>query len=90
MSIEKIKDKEKLEKYREDIKKADKMKKKKNKIANKMITGLYSTMELSRKEFFEDMIFTNPEEKKKKLFEEIFSRNKFNHEQILTFEAKRD
>ena len=54
-----------------------------------MLNGLYSTMELSKQQFMEDMVFVNPEEKKKKLYEEIFSRNKFNHEQIRYFEAQK-
>lgn len=54
-----------------------------------MLTGLYSTMELSKQQFMEDMVFTHPEDKKKKLYEEILSRNKFNREQILSFEAKK-
>lgn len=33
----------------------------------------------------EDMVFTNREDKKRQLYEEIFSRNKFNHAQILEF-----
>lgn len=36
------------------------------------------------------MIFNNREEKKKFLYEEVFSRNKLNHAQILSFEAERD
>ena len=58
-------------------------------MANKMLNGLYSTMQLSKQQFMEDMVFSNPEEKKKKLYEEIFSRNKFNHEQILYFQAQK-
>jgi hypothetical protein len=64
---------------------AEKQKKKKSKNAHKMLTNLYSTMELSRNLFLDDMIFNNVEDKKKKLYEEIFSRNKLNYEQILTF-----
>ena len=30
-----------------------------------MLTGLYSTMELSKQQFMEDMVFTHPEDKKK-------------------------
>lgn len=45
-------------------------------------------MELSKHQYNDDE--TIPiEEKKKKLYEEIMSRNKFNLEQILAFEAKK-
>lgn len=45
-------------------------------------------MQLSKYQYNDDE--TIPvEEKKKKLYEEILSRNKFNLEQILTFEAKK-
>lgn len=30
-------------------------------MANKMLNGLYSTMELSKQQFMEDMVFVNPE-----------------------------
>ena len=34
-----------------------------------MYNGLYSTMELSKQQFMEDMVFAKAEEKKKKLYE---------------------
>ncbi len=66
------------------------MKKQKHKIANKLICGLYSTMDLSRPQFMEDMVFGNPKEKYNKLYNEILNRNKLNHEQIIAFEARKD
>lgn len=34
-----------------------------------MIGGLYSTMDIHRNQFIEDMVFLNPNEKFKKLYE---------------------
>lgn len=54
-----------------------------------MVNGLYSTMDLSRAQLCEDMC-SNNKEKVKQLYNEIFSRNKFNHDQIVAFQAKED
>lgn len=43
-----------------------------------MVTTLYSTMDISKQQLNEDMIFRHPEEQRKKLYEEIMSRNKLN------------
>lgn len=52
---------------------------------------MYSIMDLSKQQFMDDINYGgNQDEKKKRLFEEIFSRNKFNHEQILEFESKKE
>lgn len=75
---------------REQARNAEKIKKKKTKLVSRMVTGLYSTMEISRQQLTEDMIFHNPQEQRRRLYDEIMSRNRFNHEQILAFEAKRD
>ena len=55
-----------------------------------MVTSLYSTMEISKQQLNEDMIFRHPEEQRRRLYDEIMSRNKLNHEQILGFESKRE
>ena len=54
------------------------------------LTGLYSTMDISRPQFNDIMIFRNPDEHRKKLYDDIFSRNKINHDHILAFEAEKD
>lgn len=55
------------------------------------MNNFYSVMDLSKQQFLEDFNYcTNPEEKKKRLYEEILARNKFNCQQILEFEAKKD
>jgi hypothetical protein len=52
-----------------------------------MTTQLYSTMDLSKTQLFEDM---TGKDKSKQLYHEIFSRNRFNYEQIIAFQAKED
>lgn len=54
-----------------------------------MVYGLYSTMELSKAQFMEDMCATEKYQVTR-LYNEIFTRNKFNHEQIIAFEAKKE
>lgn len=49
---------------------------------------MHSTMDISKNQFLDDVVTCNPKEKYKKLYEEIFTRNKFNREQIIAFEAK--
>lgn len=51
--------------------------------------GLYSTMDLSRQEIIDDMC-RNQKEKAKRLYTDIFNRNKYNHGQILKFESKKE
>lgn len=46
-------------------------------------------MDLARQQLIEDMC-SNEREKAKRLYNEIFSRNRFNHEQIAAFEARKD
>ena len=75
---------------REQARNAERIKKKKTKLVSRMVTGLYSTMEISRQQLTDDMIFHNPDDQRRRLYDEIMSRNRFNHEQILAFEAKRD
>lgn len=67
--------------------KQEKIKKEKQKMANKLV-NLYSTMELSRQAFLDDICISF-KEKSTRLYNEIFSRNKFNYEQIMAFEAKK-
>ena len=90
LSIEKVKvssvGKEDRSPLRDQIKAQEKTKKKKQKIAVKMVHGLYSTMELS-KQYAED-ICSDEREKSTRLYNEIFVRNKLNYEQIKAFEAK--
>ena len=74
---------------RDEIKKQEKIKKQKQKFATKMTLQLYSTMDLSRPQLVEDMGNTT-KEKQKQLYNEIFSRNKFNYEQITEFQGKED
>lgn len=74
-----------MAKIREQAKDAEKVKKQKTKLVGRMVTSLYSTMEISKQQLNEDMVFRNPEEQRKKLYDEIMSRNKLNHEQILGF-----
>lgn len=69
---------------RDELKKKEKLKKQKQKLATKMVYGLYSTMELSKAQFMEDMCATEKYQVTR-LYNEIFSRNKFNHEQIIAF-----
>lgn len=49
---------------------------------------MHSTMDISKQQFMDDVVTLNPKEKYKKLYDEIFIRNKFNREQIIAFEAK--
>ena len=56
-SLERAKEREKLEKFRQEARNAEALKKKKTKLAMKMINGIYSTMELSKQQFLEDMVF---------------------------------
>lgn len=64
------------------------MRKVKQKVAAKL-QGLYSMLDLSRQQLNED-ICSGGREKASRLYNEIFSRNRFNHMQILAFEAKKD
>jgi hypothetical protein len=46
-------------------------------------------MDLS-KQLIDDIVVGNPQEKFVRLYQEIFTRNKFNYEQIMAFESKKD
>lgn len=93
ISIEKAKvlsvGKELKSPIRDEIRKQDKIKKKKHKLATKLVTCAYSTMDLARAQFMED-ITCNEREKANRLYHEIFSRNRFNHQQIIAFEAQKE
>lgn len=87
LSIEKVKvssvGKEDRSPLRDQIRAQEKIKKQKQKIAVRLVNGLYSTMELS-KQFAED-ICSDDREKSIRLYNEIFVRNKSNYEQIKAF-----
>ena len=55
-----------------------------------MVTTLYSTMDIHKNQLMDDFVCGNPQEKYKKLYDEIYTRNRFNREQIIAFEAKTD
>jgi hypothetical protein len=65
------------------------VRKQKQKAAVKLAHSLYSMLDLSRQQFVEDVCAVE-REKATRLYNEIFSRNRFNHQQILAFEAKKD
>lgn len=73
----------------EELKAQEKLKKQKQKVAIRLVHGLYSTMDLARQQIIEDMC-GNERDKSKRLYNEIFSRNRFNYDQIIAFEARKE
>ena len=54
-----------------------------------MVSNLYSTMELSKKDLMDDMIFLNAKEQFDKIYNDVYVRNKFNREQIIEFKGNK-
>jgi hypothetical protein len=71
---------EAVAKIRHEIKMQENAKKQRKNLANRLAT-MYSTMDLSKKEFVEDIMAG--EKDFERIYGEILMRNKFNQEQIL-------
>ena len=69
------KEKNAMTKLKEEVKNQEKIKKKKNKVAQKLVNNLYSTMDIAKQSLLDDFVFTNEKERYKKLYDEIFTRN---------------
>lgn len=73
------------------MKQQQKVKKKKAKAVKDIVNYMSSVMDISKQHINEDYGYSiHPEQKKKRLYDEIFSRNKFNYQQIISFEKKKE